>query len=150
VLVPREDLPLDIAPSFQVTSVHPVRLMRLDSVWPSDEMGAPTFIKIDVQGYELKVLAGCGSLLRQTVCVELETRVARHYEEQPSPLDICEYMTASGFDLVKFSPNGYKGRQICVFNAYFVRRSEHDSRAARLWKRINNVGSAHRVNTWNY
>lgn len=148
ILEPSRSLPPEVSATFEVIRKVPVTLSRLDTIFR--DHGDPTFIKVDVQGYELEVLKGAGELLGRSIGVELETRVLRHYENLPTPTDLCEFMANAGFDLVKLSPNGYKGASISVFNAFFLRQGQHDSKPGRIFKTINDVGSRFRVNNWHY
>ncbi|EID15457.1 FkbM family methyltransferase [Mycolicibacterium phlei RIVM601174] len=120
-------------------------LSRLDHVWPK-EFGDPHFVKVDVQGYDLEVLKGFGDLITRVYCAEVEVRIARQYRGQPSPSDVYEFMSDHGFDLVGFRANSLQaGRQTVVFNAFFIRSDLRDSPAIRMWKRVNNIGSARRI-----
>ncbi|BBY78882.1 FkbM family methyltransferase [Mycolicibacterium pulveris] len=137
--------PHELLPDVEVVEKVPVTLSRLDHVWP-DEYGDPHFVKIDTQGYDLEVLKGFGELLKRVCCAEVEVCMANQYVGQPSPTDVYDYMRASGFDMVGFKANSLQaGRQTVVFNAFFVRAEIRDVPAVRMWKIVNDIGSAQRI-----
>jgi FkbM family methyltransferase len=136
--------------SWRVESETMVGVRRFDRVWEK-EWGAPEFVKIDVQGYELEVLKGFGDLLEQVLCVELECQLVQFYLGQPLFQDVHDFMRSHGFDLVKMRPVGYHASHVLAeMNAYFVRASVHTDPRVVFWKRMNDVGSQRRMTVWGY
>jgi FkbM family methyltransferase len=137
--------PSELAAGAEVVERIPMTLSRLDAIWP-EEWGAPHFIKVDTQGYDLEVLKGFGDLLQQVYCAEVEVRVAQQYAGQANPIEIHSFMKGNGFDLVSFKANGLQGGlETVVFNAFFIRSDLRDSPTVRMWKIMNNIGSAERI-----
>ena len=66
--------------NFEVTSEEQVSTRRLDDVYPFD---AAHYIKVDVQGAELDVLAAGERVLATTLLVELEVSFVELYRRQP-------------------------------------------------------------------
>ena len=131
--------------SWTVVKEVPITVRRLDKVWDAS-WGQPDFIKIDVHGYELEVIAGMGDLLSNTLCVELECSFIPFYIGQPLFHQVHDVMRAHGFDLVKIRPIGlYGGVSVIEFNAYFVRSNCHGDPRAKLWKAVNDVGKTRRI-----
>ena len=100
-----------------------------------DEVAAdvpgPVFLKIDVQGAELEVLAGGMETLARAELVQLEVALLPYNEGAPVMLDVLKWMDAAGFvpfDISCYSrPNGVDLAQIDLL---FVRR---DSGLRRLY-----------------
>lgn len=72
-----------------------VPVVRLDSVL----QGTIDLIKLDLQGYELEALKGCGDLLRQTRCIITEIEFVPLYEGQPLFGDVDVFLREKGFRL---------------------------------------------------
>lgn len=67
----------------------------LDSV--AADVPGPLFLKIDVQGAELKVLGGGAATLARAEVVQLEISVLPYNEGAPTMLEVLAYMDARGF-----------------------------------------------------
>ncbi len=65
--------------SSAVLAHQAVEVMPLDDIVPADQ--TIDLMKLDVQGYERKVLAGAASALRRTRIVLVETNFQSHYKE---------------------------------------------------------------------
>lgn len=73
-----------------------VRQVRLDEVL--DE--AIDILKLDLQGYELNALRGCGELLGRTALILTEVEFVPLYEGQPLFGDIDVFLRSKGFSLL--------------------------------------------------
>lgn len=67
----------------------------LDNV--ATDMGGPLFLKIDVQGAELQILAGGEETLRRADLVQLEVAVLPYNEGAPTMLEVLSFMNERGF-----------------------------------------------------
>jgi FkbM family methyltransferase len=86
--------------TFRFTRTHsevsvPVR--RLDAVLPELDLKPDVLLKLDVQGYEDRVLDGAPELLRQTRAVISEVSFEALYKGQAQFDDIYRRLTAAGF-----------------------------------------------------
>ena len=86
--------------TFRYTRAHsqvsvPVR--RLDAVLPELDLKPAILLKLDVQGYEDRVLDGAHDLLRQTQVVISEVSFEALYKHQAQFDDIYQRLTAAGF-----------------------------------------------------
>lgn len=88
------------------------------------DLPAPLFLKVDVQGAELEILAGGTETLERCELVQLEVALLPYNKGAPTILDVLEYMDERGFvplDISGFSrPNGVDLVQIDVL---FARRT---------------------------
>ena len=75
--------------------IAPMR--TLDSLLADGVIPRPTFMKLDVQGYELEVLKGGQAALAAAQAVLLEVSVYHLAPEMPLVLDVLNYMDANGF-----------------------------------------------------
>jgi len=78
----------------------PVR--RLDAIWSEvTRPGEKVFLKLDVQGYEKKILTGAGASLDRVMGVQLEMSLVPLYEGQPEWEEMLQFMRVRGFALWK-------------------------------------------------
>ncbi len=115
----------DLLPETEVTSTETVTIATLDSVTHADFPAAqPIFLKVDVQGLELKVLAGAHETLSRTNWIEIEVCVEPAYEGAPAAEEIVVALSSLGFGLhAVFHPYfGRKDDRVLQFDAIFVRR----------------------------
>lgn len=96
------------------TSSVPVR--RLDTVFKELSLSSVDVLKIDVQGYELRVLEGAGSMLTpaRIRSVLLEICLVPVYEHQSAANELFSLLADRGYWLVSLYPADYlaNGRMI--------------------------------------
>ncbi len=98
-----------------------VEIRRLDQV--EIPGSAPIYLKLDVQGAELEVLAGATRTLERVAAVEAEVSLVFLYESQPLLQDVTEFMRDNGFALVDLEKEFFNRRtqELLAMNATFVR-----------------------------
>jgi FkbM family methyltransferase len=79
----------------EITQNIEVAVVRLDSVVDGDI----DILKLDLQGYELEALRGCGDLLTQIKTITTEVEFISLYEGQPLFADIDSFLRENGFRL---------------------------------------------------
>jgi FkbM family methyltransferase len=79
------------------SSMIDVSISRLDDISKGLKFGTSILVKIDVQGYEDKVLAGGEITLRESKIIIIETSFDTLYEEQPLFDDIYQTLVSWGF-----------------------------------------------------
>jgi FkbM family methyltransferase len=89
------------APEVSITGVETVRVARLDDVFVDDRS---CLLKLDVQGYEGRVLDGAEEALRRAVLLECELCTAELYAGQTSPRALVDRLDDLGFELVDLEP----------------------------------------------
>jgi hypothetical protein len=61
-------------------------------------------LKLDVQGYEKKILMGAEGCLDQIIGIQLEMFIVPMYKDQPDWREMLEFMQRNGFALWKVEP----------------------------------------------
>jgi hypothetical protein len=119
---------------FVATELVPIA--RLDSIASRFlENDKPIFIKVDVQGFEKRVLDGAPKLLKRTVGLQLELSLVPLYEGETLFQPMVEYLRTMDFDLWAFVPgfvDKQNGRMLQVDGVFFQRKSEEQSLIAGL------------------
>ena len=78
---------------------------RLDTRFDQHVAGATrVFLKVDTQGFEDQVLAGCGDRLADVCGLQLEMSLEPLYDGQKLFADIFEMVTSNGFKIVDVAP----------------------------------------------
>jgi FkbM family methyltransferase len=72
--------------------------VRMDSVLDTDI----DIMKLDLQGYELHALKGCGELLHRTKAIAVEIEFVPIYENQALFTDIDSFLSKEGFRIFNF------------------------------------------------
>ena len=103
-----------------------VETRRLDSLLSDlcqNMSSEGVFMKIDTQGYDLKVLVGAGHFLDTVSVVEVELSTTPLYDGAPSCEAITEYLRESGFAKIAAFPATWDSREVCAieYNAFFSR-----------------------------
>jgi FkbM family methyltransferase len=113
-ILPMLDSHLAASPESHYLHKETVSLRRLDSLLASipksidrHSTGSTRriFLKLDVQGYESRVLAGAVQTLEHTVVLQLEMSLLPLYEGQILMPQMYAEMVARGFDLWDLEPN---------------------------------------------
>jgi FkbM family methyltransferase len=91
------DLHRQMSPWASKTEPVPVPMRRLDSLLPDLDLIPPVIIKIDVQGYEDRVLRGGAQVIREARYVLVETAFEPLYEAQATFAAVYDMMIGYGF-----------------------------------------------------
>ena len=89
------------------------------------------FCKLDVQGYEAKVLAGAAGLLGKTIGLQMEISLAPLYRGQPAFQELLETMARSGYEIFGFVPgfvDPTSGRMLQIDGVFFKDSGEREVR----------------------
>jgi FkbM family methyltransferase len=126
-LLPMLDSHLGADPGSGFNDSQSVPMARLDTVGNQClKNGEFIFIKIDVQGFEKKVLDGAPMLLQRAVGLQLELSLTPLYEGETLFQPMLEYLRESQFDLWALVPgfvDNRNGRLLQVDGVFFKRRS---------------------------
>jgi FkbM family methyltransferase len=94
------------SPKSRVVDNETIQLHRLDSLVEKHSWNdyGKIWLKIDVQGYEHKVLAGATTTLSKVAAIQLELSLVPLYEGQLTIIPMLELLADAGFDPVAFEP----------------------------------------------
>lgn len=96
---------LDAAPESATVNVVQVKTMRLDDYLANHPVQAPAFLKIDVQGAEMSVLAGAKNVLRDlAIGVQLEMSLKTLYTGQNLYWETDRFLRQEGFECCDIIP----------------------------------------------
>lgn len=98
-LLPIDEAQSRVFPGTQETDTTVVEVRRLDELLKSEEMVAPALLKLDVQGYELEALRGCGLLLSNFTWVYCECSFLSLYQGQALADEVITWLRQHGFHL---------------------------------------------------
>jgi len=118
------DLCQELFPDVVRTEVREVPVRRLDDVFPAllPPPGDEILIKMDVQGFEDRVIKGGARTFKQARACLLEVQIAHLYEGQPSFLDLARLMEQAGLSYAGNLDQYYdSSRRVLYFDAMFVR-----------------------------
>ncbi len=98
-----KDMHKDLYPESVYTTKETIQLRRLDDVFAKEKLSKNILIKIDVQGYEEKVLAGAPNTIRKAAVIIVETSFEALYEGQWLFDDVYNYFGNAGFKFIGFA-----------------------------------------------
>ncbi len=96
---------LEIEPSAGYVGTQDVAVYRLDSLL--DQFAQPDdriFLKIDTQGYELKILNGALGVINRFALIQLETSFFEVYHGKTLIGDVIKYLDYMGYRVVSIEP----------------------------------------------
>jgi hypothetical protein len=109
------------APDIYYQATELVAVHRLDSL--ALEIRSPAWLKLDIQGYEDRALAGAEQTLKGVAVVEAELSPAPLYGGQATFHEVMTHLHSSGFGLIDLEPSfrdSADGRVLSV-DAIFAR-----------------------------
>ncbi|HEY0908361.1 MAG TPA: FkbM family methyltransferase [Candidatus Paceibacterota bacterium] len=96
-LLVMSDLHKKLYPKSKDSTKETISIERLDDVLKDANLEPGIFIKMDVQGFEDKVILGGKETVKKASAVVIETSYVALYEKQPLFDDIYKLMTGLGF-----------------------------------------------------
>ena len=118
-------LPMHVAgaPKSAYVGSEKTSMVTLDSLLGTViPTGRRIFCKLDVQGYEAKVLAGAARLLKDVIGLQMEISLAPLYNGQPAFNELLDSMSRSGFAIFGFVPgfvDPATGRMLQIDGVFF-------------------------------
>ena len=101
---------------------------RLDALAQRCGLTAIDYIHMDVQGAELRVLNGAGTLLDSVRVIWMEVEAVPLYKDQPLKADVERFMASRGFEKRLDTVDSLSGDQLYVNTRFYPRSS--------LWTRL--------------
>lgn len=95
------------AQKIPIKNTETIVVKRLDDIFASligDNKYNGLFLKMDTQGYDLKVLAGAAQTLNSVVALQSEISVAPLYEGMPDYIESLSAFRKAGFELTGLYP----------------------------------------------
>lgn len=125
---------------FQVTKDHSVNDSLLEPVWDAQTKSVPVqvstldrycqqqhiesidYLKVDTQGYDLKVLEGGRDLLaeRRIRAFSVELIFSPMYKDQPSYIQLLSFPEQFGYQLLGIYEQTYRHQRLNYANALFI------------------------------
>jgi FkbM family methyltransferase len=105
---------LDVFDWVRFERVTTVTTERLDHFCARSGISKVELVHIDVQGAELAVLRGAGTLLARTRAVWMEVEAVPLYRGQPLKPEVEAFMTERGFRIAKDTVGAISGDQLYV------------------------------------
>lgn len=98
-LLPITSLQTGLFPGTGEKEIRKIQVKRLDSILHREDIGKPSLLKIDVQGFEKQVLEGCNSLLQEFTYIYVECSFVELYANQSLAPEVISFLAESGFGL---------------------------------------------------
>lgn len=95
------------AQKIPIKNTEAIAVKRLDDIFSTlidDNKYSGLFLKMDTQGYDLKVLAGATQTLNSVVALQSEISVAPLYEGMPDYIESLSTFREAGFELTGLYP----------------------------------------------
>jgi FkbM family methyltransferase len=96
-ILPISDLQKEFYPNTGKVTKVDVPIITLDTYFATNQIVGPTVLKIDVQGFEDKVILGSCEFLKKVAIVYIECSFKEFYEGQPLFDDIYTLMKTNNF-----------------------------------------------------
>jgi FkbM family methyltransferase len=80
-------------------------------------------LKMDVQGYEMEVLKGCGGVLKNIKLIVLEINNHDGFKNAPTYFEIDEFMRDNNFELYDLLPNYREAGKLMDWDAIYVNKT---------------------------
>lgn len=95
------------ADKIPIKNTESILVKRLDDIYPAligNKKRTRLFLKMDTQGYDLKVLAGATKTLNSVVALQSEISVSPLYEGMPDYIESLNAFREAGFELTGLYP----------------------------------------------
>jgi len=123
-LLPATQTSIDIWPAQAEQRRVEVRVATLDELLRGVPLDRDVLVKLDVQGYEDRVIRGAGETLRQAAAAIIEVNLDTLYEGQAQFKDIVAGLDAAGLQYAgSLEQVIYSDGHVIAFDALFLTRS---------------------------
>jgi len=102
--------------------IRETQVLPLHEALGMQELLSPALLKIDVQGFELEVLKGCGSILDSFTWVYVECSFIELYKGQALIDEVLRYLLDRGFYLAGIYNVSYSKEGLAIQADFFFRR----------------------------
>ena len=124
--VSKEDDASSLLPHAATVTTESVAVNRLDEILEASDIVRPALLKLDVQGYEILALKGCGRLLDVMDFVYAEVSFVTNYQGQALADEVLRFLFDNGFSLAAMDDPEFDSAGRCTQAGFlFSRRPEH-------------------------
>lgn len=124
-LLPISKLQNLIFPGTHSVDTQTVSVRRLDSFFdPKSFVDKISFLKVDVQGFELEVLSGAFNILSSFDFIYCECSFVQLYKGQSSADEVIKFLLSSGFELQGIYNNSYDSNGVSIQADFLFRNSQ--------------------------
>jgi hypothetical protein len=103
--LPFTDRTLRIDPSLTYTGTQQATVRRLDEFLGSiSQPGDAIYLKIDAQGYEMKILEGTSGVIDRFELIQVEASFFQVYQSEVLVADMIRYLDSRGYRIVGMEP----------------------------------------------
>ena len=113
-LLPIGEKQTNVFPGTEELSLEEISVAPLNHYVQSDDLVSPALLKIDVQGFELEVLKGCGDFLEKFDYIYVECSFVELYKEQALADEVIQYLIYHSFKLNGIYNTFYDKKGIAV------------------------------------
>ena len=122
-LLKMSSLHKELYPKSKDATEETIQVMRLDDAMKDVSFEAPLFVKMDVQGFEDKVIKGGPDTISRASVLQIETSFVPLYEGQPLFDDIYQLVRSMGFVYRGESARHYnKQDQLIYQDSIFIKQ----------------------------
>ena len=113
----------DAAAESKVIGKESIPVRRLDDIMDNLNILSNVFLKLDVQGFEQKVLSGASTFLTVTEGLQMELSLEELYDGQPLYTELIQFVEGRGFKLFALYPGFMDKRtgRLLQFDGIFFR-----------------------------
>lgn len=123
-LLPVSQEQIRFAAGSRTVGTEQVEVKRLEEIVDAAALGRPVLLKLDVQGYELAALQGCGALLDVVDFVYVEVSFITLYSGQALVDEVVRFLFAREFSLTAVNNPVFNNTGQCLQSDFlFTRRS---------------------------
>lgn len=126
LLKPRDDVTQRVSHLNTVRTTIPVSVLTLDGYLEGNDLFSSCkniYLKLDVQGFEKRVLEGARASMQRIGALQAELSVIPIYQDQPDYKELMQYIDECGY-LLSFIPahNYEQFPEMIDFDCHFVQR----------------------------
>lgn len=129
LLKPKNDILFEEENS--IVNTYQINISTLDDLWPTLQMEydlSSVYLKIDTQGYDLKILKGSKNTLSKIKALQSEMSIIQIYQGMPDYKEVTRYLENNNFSYSGMFPITHDSNiRLIEFDGIFINSSYIDS-----------------------